>query len=63
MSFIINLLLALLVVAAIIIIPFAGIWALNTLFALAIAYTWKTWLAALILILIISQSYPDRDND
>mgnify|MGYP001020483051 CR=1 FL=1 len=29
--------------------PLAGIWALNTLFGLTIAYTFKTWLAALVL--------------
>lgn len=29
--------------------PLAGIWAINTLFGLTIAYTFKTWLAALIL--------------
>jgi hypothetical protein len=35
---------------AIIIGPIAGIWALNTLFpALAIQYTWETWLAYLLL--------------
>jgi hypothetical protein len=34
--------------------PFLGIWALNTLFGLSIAYTFKTWLAALILGGIIS---------
>ncbi len=30
--------------------PFAIIWALNTLFPLAIAYTFKTWLAVLVLV-------------
>ena len=29
--------------------PFAIIWALNTLFALGIAYTFWTWLATLVL--------------
>jgi len=29
--------------------PFVFIWALNTLFGLTIAYTLKTWLAALII--------------
>lgn len=29
--------------------PLACIWALNTLFGLTIAYTFKTWLAALVL--------------
>ena len=30
--------------------PVAVIWALNTLFGLSIAFTFKTWLAALVLI-------------
>jgi hypothetical protein len=34
--------------------PWVGIWALNTLFGLGIAYTFKTWLAALVLGAIIS---------
>jgi len=34
--------------------PFAFIWALNTLFGLTIAYSFKTWLAALIIGTIIS---------
>jgi hypothetical protein len=29
--------------------PLSIVWALNTLFALGIAYTWKTWLAILLL--------------
>ena len=37
------------VVLCIVFVPLAGIWALNTLFGLAIAYTFKTWLAALVL--------------
>lgn len=53
----------LLCIAGIILVPFGGIWALNTLFELAIEYTWKTWAAALIIILIVSSSYPNRDDD
>jgi hypothetical protein len=34
--------------------PFLTIWAINTLFGLAIAYSFKTWLAALILDGLIS---------
>lgn len=30
-------------------VPFISIWALNTLFLLGIPYTFKTWLASLIL--------------
>ena len=33
----------------VIMVPLLSIWALNTLFGLAIAYTFKTWLAALLL--------------
>ena len=36
--------------------PFVGIWALNTLFGLGIAYTAKTWFAALVLGAIINPS-------
>ena len=44
-----GVILAGIVVAFIIFVPLAAIWALNTLFALAIAYTFKTWFAALVL--------------
>jgi len=36
--------------------PLAGIWALNTLFGLTIAYTFKTWLAAIVLAVIIGST-------
>jgi hypothetical protein len=42
--------------------PFCGIWALNTLFGLGIAYTFKTWLAALILGAIISPTVSVKKN-
>lgn len=29
--------------------PFLNIWAINTLFGLGIAYTFKTWMASIIL--------------
>ena len=41
--------LILLIVAVIVLAPLATIWSLNVLFGLGIAYTWKTWLAVLIL--------------
>jgi 4-hydroxybenzoate polyprenyltransferase len=45
-----KLLLVLLIIALIVVGPFITIWALNTLFpALAIEYTFQTWLAAVIL--------------
>lgn len=37
------------VVAIVIGGPLAIIWSINTLFAIGIAYTFKTWLAALVL--------------
>ena len=36
-------------IVGLILFPLAQIWALNTLFGLSIAYTFKTWLAALVL--------------
>ena len=36
---------ALLIIAG----PLLMIWSLNTLFALGIAYTWQTWVAALLI--------------
>jgi hypothetical protein len=49
-----------LVVAFIIAMPFAIIWALNTLFpALNIAYTFQTWLAV-VLISSIFQKYESK---
>lgn len=41
--------LGLLVVALLIFVPLGEIWALNTLFGLHIAFTLKTWAAALLL--------------
>ena len=39
-----------LVVLLVLVGPFVSIWCLNTLFpSLAIAYTWDTWLAAVLL--------------
>lgn len=37
--------------------PLAAIWALNTLFGVDIAVTWRTWLAGLILLGLISPYY------
>ncbi len=37
------------------IVPFAAIFALNTLFSMTIAYSLKTWLAALILVSIVGR--------
>lgn len=45
----ITVFLVVLVVVLVVTAPIALIWALNTLFGLGIAYTVKTWAAALIL--------------
>ena len=45
------------VIACIVFVPLAGIWALNTLFGMTIAYTLKTWLAALLLSGIVGGTY------
>jgi hypothetical protein len=44
------------VVALIVFGPLAIIWSVNTLFAAGIAYTFKTWLAALVLGSVVSGS-------
>ena len=48
-------LLVIIVVAALVLVlvPFVFIWALNTLFTLKIQYTFLTWFAALVLMLIL----------
>lgn len=52
---------ALIIAALIIFVPLGFIWSLNTLFQLGIAYTLKTWAAALILIMLFSvKSYNER---
>ena len=40
-------------VLVLVLVPFVFIWALNTLFSLNIQYTFLTWFAALILMLIL----------
>jgi len=53
-EFLTNVLMILLIVAAIVFFPMAIIWSLNTLFpSLAIPYTWQTWLAFTIIYGII----------
>jgi hypothetical protein len=48
------------IVGAIVVVPLALIWALNTLFALGIAYTMKTWLAMLLLSAVFSAGSAKR---
>ena len=50
----ITILLSLLVICIVLAMPIAAIWALNTLFATTIAYTFKTWAAAMILMAVIA---------
>lgn len=56
LSILIKLFLGLGLLALVIVIgPLATIWSLNTLFpALAIPYTWETWLAAVLLLSPVS---------
>lgn len=42
--------------------PFLVIWAVNTLFGLAIGYSWETWLAAFVLLLVVSVKPTPRKN-
>jgi uncharacterized membrane protein YphA (DoxX/SURF4 family) len=55
-------LIAAIVIVAALVTPLAAIWALNTLFGLAIAYTFKTWLAALVLGAILNPVVNVKKN-
>jgi hypothetical protein len=55
-------LIAIVVILTAALVPFGGIWALNTLFGLGIAYTFKTWLAALVLGAIINPVVNVKKN-
>ena len=46
--------LACVIVLAIAYLPHLGIWALNTLFGLSIAYSLKTWFASLLIFGVVS---------
>jgi hypothetical protein len=50
------------IIAALVVTPLAGIWALNTLFGLGIAFTFKTWVAATVLIAIVSPKVQVKKN-
>lgn len=52
--FLISVIIAMLVV--VILMPFAVVWALNTLFTLNIGYTFTTWLATVILLGVLVMS-------
>lgn len=52
---------AVLIILVIVIgLPLAAIWALNTLFATRIIFTFWTWLAMLIVLFIVSASSASR---
>jgi hypothetical protein len=62
MSFDTKLLLLLLIIVLVIAGPFITIWSLNTLFpALAIEYTFQTWLAAIILGSVIKTTVKTKE--
>lgn len=57
-----DLIFILIIIAVIAIGPLAVLWALNTLFpALAIPYTFWTWLATLILASVVRAEGPSKD--
>lgn len=39
-----------LIISVVIAVPLLVIWAINTLFALTIPYTWETWFAIMVLL-------------
>jgi hypothetical protein len=43
--------------------PFLTIWALNTLFSLAIPYTFSTWVAAMWIGLVVSPLFKTKNNN
>lgn len=51
-----------LVIAIVVLGPLAVIWALNTLFAVGIAYTWQTWLAVVFLSVWIQTRIGKKSN-
>ena len=52
---------ALLIIAIVVGAPLAVIWALNTMFpALAIAYTFETWLATFIMSLVVGRTQVNK---
>ena len=48
--------LGLLIIALMILIPFGFIWSINTMFSLSVSYTIKTWLASLIILILIGNT-------
>ena len=50
-------------VALVLFWPFAIIWAANTLFGLGIAYTFWTWLAAMIIMVAFGKTHVNIKRD
>ena len=50
-------------VALVLFWPFAIIWAANTLFSLGIAYTFWTWLAAMIIMVAFGKTHVNIKRD
>ena len=48
--------LILFVICGMIAFPFIGIWCINTLFGVVIAYTWKNWVAFFLLVWVLNIS-------
>jgi hypothetical protein len=57
-----TLIIAVVAILVAILVPFGAIWALNTLFGVGIAYTFNTWLAALILGAVVSPRVNVKKN-
>lgn len=53
----------LLALAALLLSPLAFVWSVNVLFGLSIAYTFKTWLAALVFLLMVSGLRASSSNE
>lgn len=51
-----NVLIGLILLFGFVLYPLGAIWAINTLFGVAIAYSFKTWAAAVLLLLITQAS-------
>ncbi len=50
------LLILVIAVIAMLTLPFLGIWCINTLFSVTIAYTWKNWVAFFLLLFVTKAS-------
>lgn len=61
MKFFMLLLLFAACVVAAFFFPLAVVWALNVLFDLSIAYTFKTWVAIAVLLIVFHRPYWPKD--